>query len=548
MNIPLILILSLASFFRLFDLSHLPISLFGDEVDVGYHAWSLITTGRDYMGNFLPSYIQSLSESRAPLLMYVTAPFVGLFGPSTFSVRLSVALLGVFGVYLIYLLSKKLFPDHNRLPLIAALVLSITPWHIHYSRAAFESTLLLDLLMLGTYLFLSEKIGLSLIAFALTFYTYSTANIFTPLLMTFLYVIFRPKTNLKKNLLRLVPAALLMIPITYQIFFGQAAGRFKGISVFSNQKTIDSVIISRTDPWVSNQKLDRVFTNKYEALFRSFLQNYSGSFNKDFLFVTGDPYFRHSVGQVGELLWPFVFFFLIGLAHVIKCFDKTGKLLLLWLLIAPIPSALTQGGGTHATRLFVMIPPLCILSALGLSDFFKYIVHWKYKNVALGLTAVAIIFSFGYYWNRYSSHYRYESAKYWHFGYSDIFTKLSSYLPIKGKLYINNTYEPSLIRFSFYTKLQPREFQRNFSTDDPDSYQTELFSGFRFGENIFFGQVKDSVSLTQLLSPGDLYVAVQGKEVPGDWDWAVTPPAGLTILEKTVDVFGKPLFYLVTKN
>ena len=55
----LALVIMVGSLFRLIDLANLPISLFGDEIDVGYHAWSLITTGRDYMGNLLPTYIQS---------------------------------------------------------------------------------------------------------------------------------------------------------------------------------------------------------------------------------------------------------------------------------------------------------------------------------------------------------------------------------------------------------------------------------------------------------------------------------------------------------
>jgi len=546
-NVILLLIIALAAFFRLFNLSHLPLSLFGDEVDVGYHAWSLVTTLRDYLGHLLPSYIQSLSESRAPLLMYVTAPFVGILGPSTFSVRLPAALLGILGVYLTYLLSRKLFPQNKILPLAGALILALTPWHIHYSRAAFESTLLLDLLLLGTYLFVSHKLSLSLIAFALTFYTYSTANIFTPLLLLGLFILYPPKITLDKDLPKFVPAIILILPIAYQIVFGQAAGRFKGISIFSDQKTVDSVIVSRTDPWVKNQKLDRLFTNKYEAILREFLGNYAGAFNKDFLFVTGDPYFRHSVGRVGEFLWPILPLFLIGLVVLVRNPGKSEKLLLFWLLLAPLPSALTQGGATHATRLFVMVPALCLISALGATTVIEAVKKLRFNKLIFVLSALIIIYSFAVYWNRYSAHYTYESAKFWHYGYEDIFTKLSKYQPQKGKLFINNTYEPSLIRFAFFTKLPPSQFQKSFSTDNPDSYKSDLFNGFVFGDNIFFGQARDLGSLIALLSPGDIYLAVQGKEVPGDWDWSTSPPEGLKVLEKTNDIFGKPLFYLVTK-
>src|SRR3989344_1966867 len=131
-NLPLIIVLLLGGFLRLYHLSSLPISLFGDEIDVGYHAWSLFTTGRDYLGNFLPTYIHSLSEWRAPLMMYLAAPIVGLLSPSAFSVRLPAALMGILNLYLIYLLGKKLFG--NKIGLISAVILALTPWHIHYSR------------------------------------------------------------------------------------------------------------------------------------------------------------------------------------------------------------------------------------------------------------------------------------------------------------------------------------------------------------------------------------------------------------------------------
>ena len=76
--------------------------------------------------------------------------------------------------------------------MISATVLSLMPWHFHYSRAAFEVTLLISLILAGTYFFylfvryLKNKfLYLSIIFFGLSFYTYNTANIFVPLLVIF---------------------------------------------------------------------------------------------------------------------------------------------------------------------------------------------------------------------------------------------------------------------------------------------------------------------------------------------------------------------------
>ena len=62
--------------------------MFGDEVDVGYQAYSLFKTGRDLYAQAFPTYIHSLSEWRAPLLMYATVPTVAAFGTSELGVRL----------------------------------------------------------------------------------------------------------------------------------------------------------------------------------------------------------------------------------------------------------------------------------------------------------------------------------------------------------------------------------------------------------------------------------------------------------------------------
>ncbi len=82
-------------------------------------------------------------------------------GLSSLSLRLPVALLGVLNVYLLYLLTNQLFADKKlnlftrqlQPGLIAALLLAITPWHLHFSRIAVDFTLLLSFLLLGIYFF-----------------------------------------------------------------------------------------------------------------------------------------------------------------------------------------------------------------------------------------------------------------------------------------------------------------------------------------------------------------------------------------------------------
>lgn len=551
MNFPLVLILVLAALLRLCNLASLSLSLFGDELDVGYHALSLFKTGADYTGHFLPTYIQSLAEWRTPLLMYVTAPFVGLMGPSSFSVRLPVALLGLINIYLIYRLSNRLFPHPKKLiGLLAALTLAITPWHIHYSRIAFESTLLLTLLLVGFHLFLSYTHSqrfpylLFPIPLALSLYTYSTAALFVPLLFVALLFIYRKRLKLKNLFLHLLFFFPLLIPYFLSLLSGEASNRFSGISIFSDPNLIDQVVTTRTEVWVTPSFWETLFHNKVQIYLVTFLRQYLTTFSPQFLFLYSDTFARHSVTGFGALPWVTLPFLLLGLIYTLNNYKKpSSQFLLSWLLLSPIPSALTQNGAAHATRLFILLPPLVIFAGIGLDLFFSSLKK-SYRLITLITFVILVFLNLAFYWHSYSAHYAARNAKLYNYGYEDIFKKLIPLQEKANNIYINNSYQPSIISYAFYTSLSPKLMQQNYSKLAHES--GDQFFGYQLLDNLYFGKIKVEIDLAKFLAPNDIYLAVQGIEVPGDWDWSKTPPEGLKILAVTHDVFGSPLFYLVT--
>src|SRR3989344_5692592 len=83
----LFVILLIASILRLWKLDEVPVSLFGDELEVGYQAYSILKTGKDYYGNPWPIHFHSLAEWRTPLYLYSAVPTVALFGISPLGVR-----------------------------------------------------------------------------------------------------------------------------------------------------------------------------------------------------------------------------------------------------------------------------------------------------------------------------------------------------------------------------------------------------------------------------------------------------------------------------
>lgn len=546
-GIVLVLILVLSLFLRLYQLDKIPASLFGDEIDVGYQAWSLGTTGRDYMGNLLPTFLHSFSEWRTPLLSYLLSPVMAIFGPSTLSVRIPVALMGVLNIFLIYLFFQKLFPKHKQYSLLAAFILCISPWHIHFSRIAFDSTLLLNLYLLGAMLIIDGKFALSLPILILTLYTYPTANIFTPLFIVASFLIFRPAINLKKYFPLYLLSLILIIPITLNIVTGSASGRFSGISILADSKLTESIITTRTESWVLGNKLESVFHNKPIVYLSTFANQYITAFSSNFLFISGDPNFRHSIGEFGEFYIFFAPLLIIGFYSLLsRLGDPRARFLLAWILLAPIPSALTQGGGNHATRLIILLPALVSLFTLALVDINNFLNNPVIKKVFTLFFVVLSLIALIFYWHRYSSHYRFLSFRNWQYGYENVMTNIPS-LSENNKLFINNTYEPSLTKFLFYSKYPPIEFQKVFINDITKDNVYKNISGYKLGDNIFFVS-PNNTDIASLLNVGDLYIAVQGKEIPGDWNWTINPPKNIEVIAHSDDEFGKPLMYLLRKN
>lgn len=541
---------------RTVRLDSVPIELFGDEVDAGYQAYSLLKTGHDYKGNFLPLYIQSFSEWRAPILMYSMVPFVGIFGLNEWGVRMTAAFWGVLSLLGFYLLLRelKVAPQVN---LISILLLTVLPWHIQYSRAGYELTLLSSEVIFGA-LFLIRALKtkkilpaiLSATIFGMTFYTYSTANIFTPLLVIGLVIIFL-QNKWSGSVNRRVLCSLfgvifiLVSPLVVSVLFGHAADRFQKFSVFNDQTIVDQINRYRSVDG-ENKYLGIFFQNKPVYFVKRIVSNYLNAFSPDFLFGHGDVTFRQSLHEVGGFFWTEAFLILTGLIVTIrkKRPEDSEKVMFLWILIAPIPASLTIDGASHASRLFYMIFPLIYFGAVGA----VYLIEsarkiGKVLVIILSLTLMLEFLNFQhYYW----VHYQAQSWRWWQDGYKEAIHSIRA-LTLDGKyqkVVIENTYEPSYIRYLFWTKTDPRLM---FGvSDEMKPGEVDGLSGFCLPEQIecfvdFQGTPPQSV-----VKKGTLYMISQDRNVPGDWDWEKSGPKNVNVIKTIRNPYGYPIFYLIT--
>src|SRR3989344_3424356 len=194
-----VLIIVLAIFLRFYRLNINPPSLYWDETAFGYDAYSILKTGRDHHGQFMPLFFESFQDWKLPGYFYLLVPSIKLFGLTEFAVRFPSALLSSFTIIVLFFLVKELTKNTN-LALTSSLFLAISPWHIQFARGGFESSAGLFFTTLASLLFLrglNKKISIyffsSLILFTLSIYTYHAYRIFTPLLILGLLA-----TNLKE--------------------------------------------------------------------------------------------------------------------------------------------------------------------------------------------------------------------------------------------------------------------------------------------------------------------------------------------------------------
>ncbi len=484
MNKWLIAILFLAAAFRLVLIGDHMGALYGDEISIGYNAYSILKTGQDEFGRFLPLQFESWGDQKNPVYIYTVVPFEIVFGLNACAVRLPSALSGILAIWLTYLLVRKLsrfFEDspQNRnkseqVALIAALLLAVSPWHVHISRGGYEANMALTLGLSGAYFLLAwlqdrkwKYFLLSIGAFVLSMYTYYTTKLFVPLLIMLLwswgYWMTREK-NARKFLhfaaRYIILFVILCLPILYLALFSNGQARFATINIFSNPQVAKDVDVMRS-PSMLSPSLTEILVNKPYVWFRDFLQYYSDNLSPSFWFVNGDSSLRYSIGNHGMLYLIEAPFFLVGFLFMFQRNRKLWILLLGWMLLAPLPTALV--GKAYGLRSLALLPIPMIFSAYGFVTLNEYIkTYYSYRIVRIFSVIVAFILigSVSNWLVRYA--YIYSSyGYYWYDGMTkDAISYALQQSPRYNHVFISRYYGKTEMYYAFYTRMNPEEYRR----------------------------------------------------------------------------------------
>lgn len=499
----LILILLLATFLRIYQLGNIPSGFYSDEASYGYNAYSILQTGADEYGNFLPLAFKSFGDFKTPLYIYFLVPFVKLFGLNEFAVRASAAVLGIASVFLIYLLVKELFGNY-KLALLSSFVASVLPFSLQFNRMAHENNLVVFLVLAGILFFVKSLtkpnyIFLSVAAFALSIYTYHDARIFVPIFLISLVFIYRKQiaSFRKKIILGFLLFMLLLLPLINLLRSDAVWGRPKftilsadlGIPLRINEERGEDIKVSFFAP--------TIFHNKIISYGIGFIDNYMRHFDFGFLFLSGEAikiYQTVGNGLIFLTLFPFILF---GSYYLFRYKLDHRWLILSWIVLAPIPSSLTRFAPA-ASRIFTLAPVMSILGAVGLAASLKFFENVKLKTAFVIIITFFSILNISYYLHYYYFNTNLRYAKEWHYGMKEVIGEVAKRQNNYSQVWFSKN-AWGYIYPLFYLSYPPEKYQKQAKLTGLNEFGFGWVEGF---DKYVFADIGDVTKL----SPGTLYI------------------------------------------
>jgi len=417
-------ILIISGIIRLWGLGAVPDGFTWDEAAIGYNGYALITTRRDEWLEKLPLSVRSFGDYKAPLAIYINGVFTVLFGLSVWVVRLPFALSGILTVGLFTLIVWQLWHDSKwrvLMSLMGGVLITLSPWHIVFSRAAFESGMALSLLLVGLlfwfFAFRNKLAGskyiqlfliVSAVGMALSMYAYHSAKIAIPVILVGLIWMQR-HTILKRwrtFLWFVVAFTTLLAPLAYDHLFGHAAER-AGVLILSKGLPLIEVL-------------------------SQFVRQFALYLSPQFLLFGATDTLRHSTGVYGVMTPVSFLLLIVGIISLIqlmrkKSMSSTALLGIVIIVAGILPAALSDSPDPHPNRALLALPGFLIVALSGFEAVLEYVRRTQVKLVLSALLSAEIIFA-AVFLNFYFTEYNKYSGEDYYPGYLQAMQLSEAYL------------------------------------------------------------------------------------------------------------------------
>ncbi|MBI2596216.1 glycosyltransferase family 39 protein [Candidatus Daviesbacteria bacterium] len=393
----LFLLTLLGGLLRFYKLTENPVSLNPDEVSFAYSAYSVLKTGKDEYGKFLPITFKSVGDYKNPVPVYSLVLSEAVFGLNDFGERFPFAFFGTLAIPVLFFLAFQLTKNKN-IAFLAAGMLVISPWHVFYSRYGNDPPMGMVVASLGLLFFLKmiEKRGIYTILAAfflvLSMYSYYSERVFIPLLFLLLITLFfgNLKKHLKSTIVFLTASAIFVSLLVLRSFFGPDLARGNMVFIAKDVDYLRYIALDHVSPGLN---LGGIHIEETFALLTLVVGRYLNYLQPDFLFFTGLNMTHEGSLGLGVLYLFDLPLLILGILELIKGkFPNRGlntkyqvPLIFGWIALSFIPAALTNNEH-NAGRTIQALPMVLLISAIGFTKFIEFIR--KMKQVYIKTAAV----------------------------------------------------------------------------------------------------------------------------------------------------------------
>ena len=456
---------------RFYQLDKIPPGLIIDEASEGYNAFSVLHTGRDRYGQSFPILFRSFGSFQAPLYTYLTVVPIYFSGNSIFSVHFVSAVSGVILVITTFILLVD-FDKRKKinLPLVAALLVAVSPWAVFFSRVGTEATLgvaLFGLSFLIFYLSL-KRIWLFPIAtfiLGLSTHAYYSERLTSLLFLVGFILLFRKILVLEKKILvlGLIFFAFTQIPHLMILNSGAFTRRVTQVDYFNDQFFQNNSGDFRYIPF-----------GRFLFIAREFSSQYLAYFSPKNLFFDPDPQDFRSIPDLSVFYSWMIIPFVFGLRSLIaNRFTPLVKMIILLIILAPIPASLTRDPFS-TIRTLVFLWGITVLIAFGIHHLLNIFSAFRFKNA---IFIVIVLISLIQLYIAYFVLLKYERFDNYGFSYIELL-KRTEQMEDK-KFVVDSTRELGTgIRFAFFKKYDPLALQKILGNQILNRY----YSSFEYDE------------------------------------------------------------------
>lgn len=536
-------IILLAIYLRLFKLGEVPFSLYWDEISIGYNAYSIGQTGRDEYGKLFPPTFETFQEYKLPGYIYSTVLSQFIWGLNGLGVRFPAAVFGIASTFFIYLIVQELFnssKNKSKLSLLSSFFFAISPWSLQFTRAGFETSGGLLFSLIGIWLLIrwlrtKDRLLLSVISFGISLYFYYQPWVFIPLFLFFVLILHKKQLmgKVKQIIFAIIIFILIFLPLFLNLFT-KSSNRLSFVQSVFKQEAYTEEIKERIEE--GNTAVSRLVHNPYLIKPVLFLNNYLKYFSPSFLFIDGDPNARHGVYGMGNCyLWLCAFFYL-GIIYLVKDSPKQARIIIFWLILAPLPASLSMPS-PHSLRSLLMSPVIDIISAFGVIGLLNLLKDKRL--VAIYKTSLLVVFSV--FMLRYL-HLYYQHEKDRSLDWADGHKQLYEYLNKENaenkydRIYITGKYWRPYIFALFYQKYPPKLYQQAISNDRIGKY----YFGYADFDNTNPRYNYQSFSLDKLKTTSNTLLVI----APGE----IFIPSPKLIKTQIYTTSGKVVFQILDSN